>query len=70
MTRKWPKLTPEGPKNAVFQNLTSDYENSDFSSEKNALCFSFQANLSKIEFFRKMEALKKRFAFFRVVDVI
>ena len=37
---------------------------------KNALCFLFQANLRKIEFFPKMEALKTGFAFFRVVDVI
>ena len=35
----------------MFQNLTPDYENSDFFSEKNALGFLFWPKFSKTDFF-------------------
>ena len=46
-----PKRPPGGLKNAIFQNLTPDSENSDFSSEKNALVFLFRPKFSKTDFF-------------------
>ena len=55
MTQKRPKMGPKGPKNAIFQNFMADYENSDFFSEKNALCFLFGPKLSKKQIFQKSE---------------
>ena len=58
--QKVPKWPPKVLKKAVFHNLTPDYENSEFFSDKNGLCLAFGAKLSKTKFF----APKKMFCYF------
>ncbi len=58
--QKVPKWPPKVLKKAVFHNLTPDYENSEFFSDKNCLCLAFGAKFSKTKFF----APKKMFCYF------